>query len=111
MKMATRLLGLGRAKIFGAWSRNNPTKSLALFFRGDYGANSLDYQMFKSKDIDSFQALILRNSNDFSSQGHSMFRDGLMTTLVHDTENDFQAYRAAVLYRMENIGVCNLKKK
>ncbi len=101
------------AKIFGAWSRNNPAKSLALFFRGDYGANSLDYQMFKSKDIDSFQALILRNSgNDFSSQGHSMFRDGLMTTLVHDTENDFQAYRATVLYlNGEYWGIHNIREK
>lgn len=110
----SKAFGIGAgAKIFGAWSRLNPAKSLGIFFRGEYGASSLEYQMFKSKEIYSFQALILRNSgNDFSSQGHSMFRDGFMTTLVNDTENDIQAYRAAVLYlNGEYWGIHNIREK
>lgn len=101
------------AKIYGGWSRLNPAKSLGIFFRGEYGSKSLNYKMFESKAIDSFQALILRNSgNDFSSQGHSMFRDGLMTTLVNDTEVDLQAYRPAVLYlNGEYWGIHNIREK
>ncbi len=101
------------AKIYGGWSRLNPSKSLAIFFRGEYGTKSLDYKMFESKAIENFQSLILRNSgNDFSSQGHSMFRDGLMTTLVNDTEVDLQGYRPAVLYlNGEYWGIHNIREK
>ena len=33
-------------KIFGAWSRAFPQKSLALFARKEYGKGSFDYQGF-----------------------------------------------------------------
>ena len=75
------------AKIFGGWSRLNPMKSLSIFFRSEYGLGEIDYKLFESKDITRFESIVLRNSgNDFTSQGHSMFRDGLMSTLVNDTD-------------------------
>ena len=110
----SKAFGVGAgAKIGGAWSRSNPAKSLKIYFRSEYGANALEYQMFESKEIDSFQSIVLRNSgNDFSSQGHSMFRDGLMTTLVQNTENDIQAFRPAVLYlNGEYWGIHNIREK
>lgn len=109
-----KAFGVGAgAKIYGGWSRLNPAKSLSIFFRGEYGTRSLDYKMFANKNIESFQALVFRNSgNDNSSQGKSMFRDGLMTTLVDGTEIDFQGYRAAVLYiNGEYWGIHNIREK
>ncbi len=110
----SKAFGVGAgAKIAGAWSRGNPAKSLKIYFRSEYGTRSLDYKMFESKEIYSFQTIALRNSgNDFTSQGHSMFRDGLMTTLVEDTENDLQAFRPAVLYlNGEYWGIHNIREK
>lgn len=101
------------AKIFGGCSRQNPAKSLSIFFRGEYGASKLEYKLFESKDIDTFQGFVLRNSgNDFTSQGHSMMRDGLMSSLVADTEIDLQAYRPVVLYlNGEYWGIHNIREK
>lgn len=113
-KDGSKAFGVGAgAKIAGAWSRSNPAKSLKIYFRSEYGTRALDYKMFNSKEIYSFQSIALRNSgNDFSSQGHSMFRDGLMTTLVNDTENDIQAFRPAVLYlNGEYWGIHNIREK
>lgn len=113
-KDGSKAFGVGAgAKIGGAWSRNNPAKSLKIYFRSEYGANALEYKMFESKEIDSFQSIVLRNSgNDFTSQGHSMFRDGLMTSLVQNTQNDIQAFRPAVLYlNGEYWGIHNIREK
>ncbi len=110
----SKAFGVGAgAKIGGAWSRNNPAKSLKIYFRSEYGTNALEYKMFENKEIDSFQSIVLRNSgNDFTSQGHSMFRDGLMTTLVQNTQNDIQAFRPAVLYlNGEYWGIHNIREK
>jgi hypothetical protein len=113
-KDGTKSFGVGAgAKIGGAWSRNNPAKSLNIFFRSEYGTRALDHKVFESKEIYSFQSLTLRNSgNDFTSQGHSMFRDGLMTTLLEGTENDFQAFQPAVLYLNGDYwGIHNIREK
>lgn len=101
------------AKIFGGCSRTNPAKSLAIYFRGDYGNSELNYKLFEEKDIDTFQSFVLRNSgNDFTSQGHSMFRDGLMKTLIEDAELDYQAFKPAVMYlNGEYWGIHNIREK
>ncbi len=101
------------AKIFGGCSRTNPAKSLSIFFRGEYGNPELNYKLFEEKDIETFQAFVLRNSgNDFTSQGHSMFRDGLMKTLVEDADLDYQAFRPAVMYlNGEYWGIHNIREK
>lgn len=99
------------AKIFGGWSRSiNPQKSLAIYFRGEYGNSELNYKLFESKEIDRFQAFVLRNSgNDF---GSTHFRDGLMTTLVEKTEIDYQAFKPAVIYlNGEYWGIHNIREK
>lgn len=98
------------AKIFGGCSRTQPQKSLSIFFRGEYGNPELDYRIFEEKDIDKFQGFVLRNSgNDFNN---THFRDALMTTLVEDTEVDYQAYRPAVVYlNGEYWGIHNIREK
>ena len=101
------------AKIMGGWSRLNPMKSLAIFFRSVYGLSEIDHKLFESKDISKFESIVLRNSgNDFTSQGHSMFRDGLMSTLVNDTEIDNNAFQPSIVYlNGEYWGIHNIREK
>lgn len=92
-------------RVFGAWSREYPQKSLRLFARSEYDEqNSFDYALFpwlKSMDgqnrpITTFKRFILRNSgNDFYS---TMFRDAMIHRLAQDTGSDIQSYRPAVIY-------------
>jgi uncharacterized repeat protein (TIGR02543 family) len=101
------------AKIFGGCSRQNPAKSLSIFFRGEYGNAALEYKLFEEKELDEFQAFVLRNSgNDFSTQGGTMFRDGLMKTLIEKTDLEYQAFRPAVVYlNGEYWGIHNIREK
>ena len=99
-------------KIFGAWSRAHPQKSLAVFFKNEYGDPLVkDVELFKSKpNITSFKSFVLRNSgNDF---GYTRFRDGMMTDLVKDMNTDLQAFEPAILYlNGEYWGELNLREK
>lgn len=98
-------------KIFGAWSRARPQKSLAVFFRNEYGDPSLEgVQLFHSKPITSFKSLVLRNAgNDYD---YTRFRDGFMTDLVKDMDNDIQAFEPVILYLNGKYwGHINLREK
>jgi hypothetical protein len=98
-------------KIFGAWSRMRPQKSLAVFFRNEYGDPSLEgVQLFHSKPITSFKSLVLRNAgNDYD---YTRFRDGFMTDLVKETDNDIQAFEPVILYLNGKYwGHINLREK
>ena len=98
-------------KIFGAWSRANPQKSLAVFFKNEYGDPVLEnVQLFKSKPITSFKSFVLRNAgNDY---GYTRFRDGMMTDLVKDMNTDIQAFEPVILYlNGQYWGHINLREK
>lgn len=97
-------------KIYGAWSRARPQKSLALYARSEYGKGSFEYKVFKDKPIEKFEALVLRNGgNDW---GQAMMRDGLTSTLVRDMDVDQQAYQPAVVYlNGEYWGIQDLREK
>ncbi len=98
-------------KIFGAWSRARPQKSLAVFFRNEYGDPSLEgVQLFHSKPITSFKSFVLRNAgNDYD---YTRFRDGFMTDLVKDMDNDIQAFEPVILYLNGTYwGHINLREK
>ena len=97
-------------KIFGAWSRGLPQKSLALYARDEYGYNNFSYPFFPDLPFDTYEAILLRNSgNDWES---SMFRDGMMTSLVNDTGLDVQAYRPVAVY-LNGVywGIHNMREK
>ena len=98
-------------KIHGNCSRNFPQRSLALFARSNYGNGKFEYRFFKEKNIDEFEALLLRNSgNDNRS---SMIRDALMSRLASNGLNiDYQAYEPVVLYLNDRYwGIYNLREK
>ncbi len=83
------------AKIFGAYSRGNDQKSLSIFFRDSYGDGPIKYQLFPEKDLDEYSSIVLRNSgNDWNN---SMMRDGLLTSVFHESL-DLQGFRPSVVY-------------
>ncbi len=47
-------------------SGENPKHSFRLFFRGEYGASSLDFPLFGSEGVDSFDKLDLRTAQNYS---------------------------------------------
>lgn len=97
-------------KIFGGWSRGHPQKSLAIFARSKYGTGTVDYQFFPELPINEFESFVLRNSgNDWQS---TMFRDGMITSLVDDLDIDKQAYRPAIAFiNGEYWGIHNIREK
>ncbi|MGL1886157.1 MAG: CotH kinase family protein [Reichenbachiella sp.] len=96
-------------KIFGAYSRGNDQKSLAVYFRKSYGDGPIDYKLFKEKDLKEYSSITLRNSgNDWNN---TMLRDGVMSSLFDDSI-DKQGFRQAVLYiNGEYWGIHNIREK
>lgn len=98
-------------KIFGAWSRAHPQKSLAIFFRNEYGDPVLEnVQLFKAKPITSFKSFVLRNAGN--NYGYTRFRDGMMTDLVKGLDTDIAAFEPVILYlNGQYWGHINLREK
>ncbi|MBT4714006.1 MAG: T9SS type A sorting domain-containing protein [Candidatus Marinimicrobia bacterium] len=102
--------GNAGAKIFGGWSRGNPQRSISLFARGRYGTGKFQYPFFSDLNIDSFEAMVLRNSgNDWNMSG---YRDGFMTGLVDEVDLEKQAFQPVEVYfNGEYWGIYNLREK
>lgn len=126
-------------KIFGGWgSRGYPQKSLALFARRKYGDGRMRHAVFPGLDVDSFEALVLRNSGNDNQGSHqtpprppidafgpttshgsyfvngtfTLLRDAMLQRLLDGTGLDTQAYRPAVVYlNGEYWGLYNLREK
>ncbi|MFZ1288954.1 MAG: CotH kinase family protein [Melioribacteraceae bacterium] len=94
-------------KIYGAWSRAYPQKSLAVFAKGSEGFN---YKFFPNLSLDNFESIVLRNSgNDWNS---TLLRDGFMQTIANDLDIDNLAYQPAVMYlNGEYWGIHNIREK
>ena len=97
-------------KIFGGWSRGFAQKSLSIFARERYGTGEFKFPFFKSRGYSEFQALVLRNSgNDWN---RTMFRDGMVTSLMEGSGLDLQAYQPTVVYINGSYwGIQNLREK
>lgn len=97
-------------QIFGSWSRLYPQKSLSIFARDRYGYPEINYQIFSTKSISEFQAIVLRNSGQ--DWGKTFFRDAMMHTMVAETDIDIQAYRPAVVFINGKFwGIHNIREK
>jgi len=97
-------------KIFGGYLRGQDQKSLSIFARRQYGTGDIGYRLFGDKDISRFEAFVLRNSgNDWR---RSLFRDGMMTTLLRDLDIERQGFRPATVYlNGEYWGILNIREK
>ncbi len=97
-------------KIFGAYSRAHPQKSLSLFARKEYGDGAFSYRFFTSKDHDKYEALVLRNAGNSFWDTH--FRDAFMTTAMKDIGLEYQAFQPTAVYiNGEYWGVLNMREK
>jgi hypothetical protein len=97
-------------KIYGAYSRGNNQKSLALFARKEYGKGLFEYQFFKDKSINKFESVVLRNAGNDWGQSH--MRDGLTSTLIKDMDIDRLAFQPSVVYiNGEYWGILNIREK
>lgn len=84
-------------KIHGAFSRAQPKKSLAVFFRGAYGPSQLDYPLFGEQGVDTYEAFVLRSGGQDSFWAR--IRDELITSLADRyTDLIVQNYRPVVVY-------------
>jgi len=97
-------------KIFGAWSRANDQKSMALFARKAYGNSSFKYPFFKERENDNYKSLVLRNAgNDWAS---TAMRDAALTGLLTELDIDRQAYQPVAVYLNGTYwGILNLREK
>ncbi len=98
-------------RIFGGCSRNMSEKSLSVFFRDQYGEDTLDYQLFDTLSLDQYDAFVLRNSGNDAPE--TMMRDGMMQSLIApEMDMDGQAYRpAAVFINGAYWGIMNIREK
>ncbi|KNY26405.1 CotH kinase family protein [Pseudobacteroides cellulosolvens] len=105
------------AKLHGQSSSRNSQKTLRIYASDDYGdKDTFKYNIFpglkdaNGKEIDKFKRLLLRNSgNDWSS---TMFRDGLMQSLVSHLNVSTQAYRPSVMFlNGEFWGIHNIRER
>jgi len=97
-------------KIFGAWSRAHPLKSMALFARKEYGDGSFSYKFFNNRKNDKFEALVLRNAGNDFYQAH--LRDGFMGHVMEPLNIESQGFQPTVVYiNGEYWGVLNLREK
>lgn len=105
-------------KIHGQSSRRiYPQKSLRIYASEDYDEkDTFKYDIFpglkdtEGNKIKSFKRLLLRNSgNDWT---HTMFRDGLMQSLVSHLNVSTQAYRPSVVFiNGEFWGIHNIRER
>ena len=100
----------GGMKIFGGWSRGNNQRSFSIFARSRYGTSEMNFPFFEKRDYNLFQSLVMRNSgNDWLV---TMFRDGLITSLMDGSGVDVQAYEPTITYMNgEYWGIYNLREK
>lgn len=98
-------------RVQGGCSRNNPQKSLVLRARDRFGSRTIEHEFFKTKQINNFGAIVLRNGgNDFYG---AMMRDGLFQSLVAgEMDIDYLAYQPSIVYlNGEYWGIQNIREK
>lgn len=85
-------------KIHGQGSRELDKKSFQVRFRGEYGASTLEYQVFDDLPITSFNALVLRSGSEDANR--AFLRDEFLTSLTAETMPEvlYQANRPVNLF-------------
>jgi hypothetical protein len=99
-------------RIAGAYSRADPQKSFNLFARNIYGHNEFTYPFFIDfpNKPTTHKAITLRTSGQ--DWRFTKIRDIMMTSLLEDTQLDYQAYRQAVLYiNGQYWGIYNIRER
>ena len=103
-------------RIHGGWTRTYDRKSLRLYARKEYDeASSIKYDVFPGltkrdgTPLQEFKRLILRNSGN--DNGITLFRDGLLQSLVSHLSFETQGFRPVNLYLNDEYwGIYNLRE-
>ena len=97
-------------KIGGNNTRGRAQKAFHINFRGKYGPNTIEYQVFPELPVFEFSNLYLRAAGNDWDQTH--FRDPMLQTLVKDLEIETQAYRPATIFlNGEYWGILNIRQR
>lgn len=98
-------------KIGGGCTRLYDQKSLDIYFRGDYGASKLEYQVFKDKPITSFDRLALRSGGQ--DWYRAIIRNASTQSIVKDRMDlGYQAFKpVSVFINGEYWGIHMLREK
>ena len=97
-------------KIGGNNTRGRAQKAFHINFRGKYGPNTIEYQVFPELPIFEFSNLYLRAAGNDWDQTH--FRDPMLQMLVKDLEFETQAYRPATIFlNGEYWGILNIRQR
>jgi hypothetical protein len=97
-------------RINGNATRGYAQKSLRISFRKKYGAGQLKYDLFSEGKERIYNSFILRNSgNDWDK---TMFRDGLMQSLMKDAHVEIQKDRPSIVFiNGEYWGIHNIRER
>ena len=86
-----------RDKNFWGWSRGqNGQRSLSFFARNQYGDTKFEYPFFDNLTYIDFEALTIRNSGQ--DWMRSSMKDIMLTSLMRDSELDFQEHNPVATY-------------
>ncbi len=98
-------------KIGGGCTRLYDQKSLDIYFRGEYGAKKLEYQVFEDKPITSFDRLALRSGGQ--DWYRAMIRNAAAQSIVRDRMDlGYQAFKPVVVFlNGEYWGIHMLREK
>ncbi len=84
-------------KIGGGCTRLYDQKSLDIYFRGEYGASKLNYQLFPDKPYDSFDRLSLRSGGQ--DWYRAMIRNAAVQSFVKGRMDlGYQAFKPVVVF-------------
>ncbi len=97
--------------IHGGFSRVFPMKSMRVTTDSKYDESEINYQLFKDKNIHSFNKFVLRNAGQDFNLTH--FRDALMQKVVQkETSIDIQDYQPVVVFlNGQYWGIHNMREK
>ena len=99
-------------RILGGRSREFPKKNFVLYFRSQYGEDTLQYPLFSTTDWRRFQALVLRMGGDDGEEDLPRMRDRLMHALGSEVGGLVSASRPVFLYLTGRPwGVYNLRER
>lgn len=99
-------------KVNGLYSWELPQKMLGVYFKKQYGENSLPYQLFYDRNRKSFRDFALRASG--SDWSNTLFRDGLVQQASHNFNMnlDNMGFRPSVVYvNGQYMGIHNIREK
>lgn len=98
-------------KVNGKFSWQLPQKMLGIYFRNEYGNNSVDYPIFDDRERDTYNEIVLRASG--SDWSETIFRDGITQDLVQEnTPTPHQGFRPCIVFiNGEYLGIHNLRSR